>query len=760
MPFKNRLLLAGLLSLLAAVLTICFAPFTVSNGVRAWIWWKARQQKLSVKIDKIDAPFLRPVVLRGFHLASRPEAAFRIDLGAAQATIHLNLKAILLRTRGRMIRTLSVEGLGIDVRRENTSGTALSQSVWLTGKKLLPDNFNLNAANLRVENGSTVILCRNVSVSASEIEAGRFNAGEITVASPWFRQTFSQIRGATNWQSNRLTLAGITLTRGLDVQSITADLSRLGKERIGFECDIDAYGGQLRTSISNEWRSRHSNWTAAGSAKYISLGQTAEAIGYADRVGGLLHACKFTFRGDTHELARTTASVWIELTSPAWRDREADLIMLGAALYNRQIQVQQLYVKQGKNQLTLSGETSFPTNSSDWLGPDFRGDISASINNLGDFVALFGANRADFSGEITIDGTMDARDRKIGGRLTIGGASLKVFKTSIDALRANLNLRATELEIEKLELNRKSDFLRGQGKIDMSHEHRYSGSLSAAINSLADYLPITGETLAMVPKATAAKTQITINSGVWDAHATITIPGSSPLNLTANFPLQIGKGWDVFLTTPLNLTLDFPTIFLANAPQYFDPEIFEGGILSGKMSVSGTLQHPRIDGEVQLVDGKLKNAPMNVTAANSHITFRGESAAIDFFNAATPDIDLSGRGEIDLHDVNDLRIKISGTMPIFDLTRQDIDCVGQIGFAPVGLSLAPAIDEIEFHGGLFRGDWTVSLKGPGSNQSPGALHLAERKFRLCFGKGAEGKLLTLGVHPPPQPERVRPRKPR
>ena len=37
------------------------------------------------------------------------------------------------------------------------------------------------------------------------------------------------------------------------------------------------------------------------------------------------------------------------------------MIMLGAALYNRQIQLQQLYVKQSKNQLTLSGDAAFPT---------------------------------------------------------------------------------------------------------------------------------------------------------------------------------------------------------------------------------------------------------------------------------------------------------------------------------------------------------------------------------------------------------------
>ena len=70
MPFKNRLFLFGLLVLLAALLAIVFAPVAVSNGLRLWVWWKSRQEGLTVSIDKIDAPFLQPVVIRSFHVKS------------------------------------------------------------------------------------------------------------------------------------------------------------------------------------------------------------------------------------------------------------------------------------------------------------------------------------------------------------------------------------------------------------------------------------------------------------------------------------------------------------------------------------------------------------------------------------------------------------------------------------------------------------------------------------------------------------------
>ena len=67
--------------------------------------------------------------------------------------------------------------------------------------------------------------------------------------------------------------------------------------------------------------------------------------------------------------------------------------MFGAALYNRQIQLQQLYIKQKTNQLTLSGEASFPSNSSGLVESRIFAETSLHlINHLGDFASLFGAN--------------------------------------------------------------------------------------------------------------------------------------------------------------------------------------------------------------------------------------------------------------------------------------------------------------------------------------------------------------------------------
>ncbi|MBO0696257.1 MAG: hypothetical protein J2P56_09185, partial [Verrucomicrobia bacterium] len=488
MLLKHRFLVTFLFLLLAVLLAVWFTPFTVSHSIRWWIWWRARQEGFTVNIDKIDAPFLRPVAIHQLRLKSAHDDTLRVDLSITDAMFDLNLKHILLHGGGRAVRNLSIRELRGELRRSNPKARAITRRGWATLHRMLPENLTIGSSEVRIENGPTLVLLRNGFLSANQTEAGRFNAAEVMIASPWFHQTFSQLRGATHWEADHLTIAGVTLTHGLDLQSATADLSRLGNQHVGLQFDADAFGGKIRGNIAHEWRSQHSNWRIAGGATDISLEQTSEAFGFADRVSGLLHAGNFTFRGNLGEPDRVTASLWSELTGLTWRNRTAEAIMIGAALYNRRIQLQQLYIKQHANQFTLNGEAAFPTSASGWLSPDFRGTISASIDQLGDFAALFGANAGDFAGKITIEGAMDTRDRKFGGHLMVEGTSLTFFKTAIDNLTAKLNLKTTELEIEQLAMTHKNDSLSGQGKIDLSHQHDYSGTLETRLNNLVDYL--------------------------------------------------------------------------------------------------------------------------------------------------------------------------------------------------------------------------------------------------------------------------------
>jgi hypothetical protein len=751
MPLKNRIFLIILVVVVMALAAVLLAPIAVSNGIRLGVWWFARQEGFVATIDGLDAPFLRPIVVHQLHLKSVRNDAARVDVTLLDARILLNLKHVFLHLSGRDIRNISVREFHAELHRTNPSVQALSERGWATLHRLLPENLSIAKLETRVETGPSLVLLRNASLSLSETEPGRFTAAELMITSPWVRQTFSQLHGATHWEANRLTLAGLTLTHGLDLQAATVDLARLGNRRLGLQFDVDAFGGKLRANISHEWHSPHSNWKIAGGAADLSLAQISDALGFADRINGLLHASNFTFRGNLAEPDRATASLWGELTGLTWRDRTAEALMLGAALYNRKIELQQVYIRQKSNQFTLSGDAALPATSADWLRPDFRGNISASINQLGEFLALFGADSADFAGKISIQGSMNTHARNFGGSLAIEGASLTFFKYDIDSFRADVTLKPTELEIERFDLVRKKDSLSGEGRIDLSTEHKYSGTLDAWTNDLRDYVStvrvLPGQKAAAIP----VEFQATIDSSQWDTRGVIHLPKSSPLSFTANFPLPIGITWSAFQISPINASLDFPAVFLAAAPQFFNSNILEDGILSGKISLSETLECPRIIGEVQLVNGKLVSTDSfsNVTGASGLAILDGNHASLEFLNVATKDADLAFSGDIDFENTKQIVIRIAGATPVFDLMSHPVECVNKIEITPTALPLAPAATELEFRGPLLESGWSVSLKEEIDGQfsivpTPDA---AERIFPVCVGAGPEEKTLLLGAIP-------------
>src|SRR5919204_5757871 len=134
--------------------------------------------------------------------------------------------------------------------------------------------------------------------------------------------------------------------------------------------------------------------------------------------------------------------------------------------------------------------------------------------------------------------------------------------------------------------------------------------------------------------------------------------------------MPFGITWSAFQLSPVNISLEFPAIFLASAPWLFRSTIFEDGILSGNISLSETLQHPRVVGDVQLVNGKLSSSAdafVNAKEASGRIGFDGTRASLEFLNVATTEVDLSLRGEIDFEDIYDVTINVVGATPMFDL---------------------------------------------------------------------------------------------
>ncbi len=347
---------------------------------------------------------------------------------------------------------------------------------------------------------------------------------------------------------------------------------------------------------------------------------------------------------------------------------------------------------------------------------------------------------------------MDTHGRNFGGHLTLEGASLTLFAHEIDSLNARVGLKPSELQIEQLDLTRKNDFLSGEGSIDLSPEHNYFGTLNAHVDDMHEYFAslrgAPGQKAAAIP----VEVQATIDSSQWDTHGSIHLPKSSPINFTANFAMPFGITSSAFQMSPINISLEFPAIFLASAPWFSHSKIFEDGILSGNISLSETLQHPRIVGEVQLVNGKLSSnadAFVNAKEAGGRISFDGTRASLEFLNVATKDVDLSLRGKVDFEDIYDVTLNLAGATPMFDLMSRPVDCIDKIEIVPAALPLAPAATAVEFRGALFQSGWSVSLKEEIDSQ-PSIVSTPDtttRRFPLCHGAGPEEQTLLLGAVP-------------
>ncbi|MBA3833406.1 MAG: hypothetical protein H0X34_16245 [Chthoniobacterales bacterium] len=472
----------------AAVLTALAAPFAVAQGIRAWLAWAAHQEGVTVAVAKIDAPFLGLVTVNGLRITPAREKARAVDLQVARVTLDLNFRGWLFAPRARLLHSVVAEHLRGSVRQGTQRGR--EKLDWRNLQRLLPDEFRFDDVDLDVTTAATAFAFRGVNLSGSQIEAGKFFAHKIFVTSPLLRQTFVSLRGATSWENDRLTIAGIALARGIDLEALTVDLSSLTTRRIGLEFQLDAFGGSLRASFQGRGGGEKFGVDLAGSAADISLAQISAAAGLLEPLTGSVRASKFTFRGNPGEFLDATASVWIEVSDFAWRARRGDHLVFGATYYNRRLQVEQLYVQQRQNELTVNGELLWPKKRAGWAALQFRGQLNAAIPDANAFAQLFGAKPGDFSGALSARGEIDSLDPPAHGQLSFRGNGVRFRGVSLDSLGGTVQLDGSEATLGSLEIRHANDFFRAHGSANLAAPHAYSGRLTGAINDLADYAPL------------------------------------------------------------------------------------------------------------------------------------------------------------------------------------------------------------------------------------------------------------------------------
>lgn len=485
MSFRKRLVFFLLIVLVLGGLDALCAPFVVAHGVRFWILWTAKKHHLAAEIGEVEAPFLREVTIRNLRVSSTKAAATKVTFNVATLVVGLNIRGWVFTKRAHLLRSLDAGYFSGSIHVSPKTAAALKLD-WRLLAQLLPDNVRCDHFDFDVTTATTAFHFRDVVLTASAIESGKFLAREISVNAPFLRQTFANLRGATSWEAGRLTIAGIPLVARLDLEALTIDLSHLARRRLGIDLHLDTYGGTLRASFQGRAGEKFAI-DVAGSASNISLAQFSQALGFLEPITGKVRASKFTFRGNPGEFLDATASLWIELTDFAWRARRADNVMLGATYYDRRLEVDQLYVRQRHNELTVNGELAWPKEPGGWARPPFRGQLNASIPDLNGFAQFFGATTGDFSGAVYAEGDLDSLAPEAHGKLVLHGEAVTYRGVALDSLGASLLLKGTEATVESLEARHAQDFMRAHGSLDLAASHRFGGRLTGAIDDLNAY---------------------------------------------------------------------------------------------------------------------------------------------------------------------------------------------------------------------------------------------------------------------------------
>lgn len=451
------------------LLLALLSPALVVGGIRGWLWWTARQQNLAIDCENVDAPLFRPAVLEGLRVRTQPDAPLALELDVVRAEVAFNLGALFGRSEARAVRDLAVAGATVKVHQIAPAEAKSAAPSWAVLRDLLADSFRISELNVHVENGATRVDVRGISLTASELESGALLIGDVSVASPLLTRSFASLRGVASWQNNRITLGALSLTRGIDIDAISADLAHLSSGRVDLELRLEAFGGRLRADITSDHRAGRV-WNVAGSASGISLAQMSGILGWHGQATGSVRACKFTFRGDAATMADSTASVWTEISQFTWRERSADLIMFGASLYNQRVHVEQIYVKQHKNELTISGDSVLPGDGSFWPVRDFTGHISASIPDADAFARLLGAERSTYSGDISIEASIGIEGRALRGGLTTAGELRLTDAMFGPALRMNAHVtcHGPTATIENADIFQGENRLGLRGEIDLA----------------------------------------------------------------------------------------------------------------------------------------------------------------------------------------------------------------------------------------------------------------------------------------------------
>jgi hypothetical protein len=483
-----------MLLLVVVAVASLFIPAVFQVALRALIKVEAWQHHSQVEIAELTGSFYEPVRLEHtrWTFTSRAGSVARVSIDEAEAKF--DWRALLPWQGGRWFQRLNLSGvvgkveIPVVIKRDLSTPAALPRletvvpAWWPT-----PGDITADDVDLTITTGENNIRIEESQWTLSESRAGFVKASQIVVKQPWLNRTFRGVHGTTALQSSRILIADLKLDPDVLITRTSADLTKIATGVLSLDIEIDAFEGDFRIQADTLPGQREVKLSSTTTFRNINVASLATFLGVSDAAGGRIESGTFKFDGALADLPHAYCSLRFKARNFQWESRQLDLLVFGAELLNRHVQIFECELRQGHNELSLSGELSLPKGNTPWWQNEFALNIQARVDNLTDLSALLLPDFQYTAGRATVDGSIRGKDQQFHGQLIVSGSDITWRKAPIQELHAALRLNGNELQLATLDLINKEDYVHGRGVINIVGPKQYWGELRASVEDLATY---------------------------------------------------------------------------------------------------------------------------------------------------------------------------------------------------------------------------------------------------------------------------------
>lgn len=484
----------GVILLLVALASL-FEPrvfrFVFGGLLKAEAW----RHGATVDFQRIEGSFFEPVIVLGSRWAFQSEtgATTRVEIARLEALFAW--KNLFRGTNARCFQRLTLTGitgkifLPLEEQEDDLSGSRRWHA-WRPaggGPLPMPAVFEGEAIDFIFQSENDYVRIEDGRFRASEVEPGEVHASRVTLKQPWLARSFRNVQGTTALQGSKIVLANLVLAPGLELRSLSAELSELAQGRLDLNLDVAAFGGSLQAHTGTVPAGGGLTFDAGGKFEQINIAQLASFLSLTDAAGGTIRDGNFSFRGSPRNPSKATAKLRLDATNFQWESRQWDSLSLGLVLEERRLQVPRFELRQGNNTLSASGELTLPGAEQKWWQGEFNGAVKARIENLTELSALLLPEFKYAAGKVNIDGQVRGHGEEWDGQLLLEGSKLTWRNAPIQTAHAAVKLSGKELRVARIELVNGDDYLRGSGVVNLFGPTQYWGELRVAVEDLAAY---------------------------------------------------------------------------------------------------------------------------------------------------------------------------------------------------------------------------------------------------------------------------------